>query len=79
MQPLLDAISWIASHWSDIMQSVKVIGEAVAAIIGAATAIVRLTPTLKDDSIWLPFVKWVSKYIALNDNRDHDAIRSEIQ
>ena len=52
-------IDWIVTNW-------KSIAEAIAAIIGAASIIVRLTPTLKDDNILLPIVKFLGKFIALN-------------
>jgi len=39
---------------------------AITSIIGAVSIIVKLTPTLKDDNIWLPIVKFLGKYIALN-------------
>ena len=37
-----------------------------SAIVTVATLIVRLTPTLKDDNILLPVIKWIAKYPALN-------------
>jgi hypothetical protein len=40
--------------------------EIIAAVIALASLIVRLTPTLKDDNILLPIVKFISKYLALN-------------
>jgi hypothetical protein len=36
------------------------------AIVGLASIIVKLTPTLKDDTILLNITKFVAKYIALN-------------
>ncbi len=38
----------------------------VAYVVLLASLIVKLTPTLKDDNIVLPIVKFVGKYIALN-------------
>ena len=50
---------WLKSHWDDIA--------AIAAyIIAAASIIVKLTPTLKDDNVLLPVVKFIGKYVALN-------------
>ena len=40
--------------------------EVIAATIALASIIVKLTPTLKDDNILLPIVKFISKYVALN-------------
>jgi hypothetical protein len=45
------------------------------AIIGAASIIVKLTPTLKDDTILLNIIKFVAKYLALNVNAPADATR----
>ena len=52
-------IDWIVAHWKDI-------SEFIAAVIGVASIIVRLTPTLKDDNILLPIIKFIGKFIALN-------------
>lgn len=52
-------ISWGMAHWGQLL-------EAIAAIVGAASVIVKLTPTLKDDNVVLPIVKFVAKYVALN-------------
>jgi hypothetical protein len=54
-------IQSIIDNWAGI-------AEAIAAIIGCASIVVRLTPTLKDDAILLPVVKFVGKFIALNTN-----------
>jgi hypothetical protein len=52
-------IDFLVAHW-------KSIAEAIAAIIGVANIIVKLTPTLKDDAVLLPIVKFIGKFIALN-------------
>ena len=52
-------IQYIITNWAEI---VKII----AAIIGVASLIVKLTPTLKDDAILLPIIKFIGKFIALN-------------
>lgn len=43
--------------------------------IAMASIIVKLTPTLKDDTILLKIVKFVGKYIALNRKTKDDIIR----
>jgi len=48
----------------------------VAYIIAIASIIIKLTPTLKDDTVLLKIVKFVSKYIALNRKTKDDIIRS---
>jgi hypothetical protein len=57
----MDIVNWIISHWTDI-------AGVIASVIGTASIIVRLTPTLKDDNILLPIIKFIGKYIALNVN-----------
>ena len=57
----MEIINWLVSHWKDIAQ-------VIAMVIGVASIIVRLTPTLADDNILLPIVKFLGKYIALNVN-----------
>ena len=52
-------IQYLVAHWADIIQ-------AWLQIIGAASIIVKLTPTLKDDDALKWLVKFTGKYIALN-------------
>jgi hypothetical protein len=52
-------MEWILANWDSILQ-------AFAAAIALASLIVRLTPTLKDDNVFLPIVKFIGKYVALN-------------
>jgi len=47
----------------------------IAYAIAIASIIVKLTPTLKDDTILLKVVKFVSKHIALNRKTKDDIIR----
>lgn len=58
-------IDYLVANWKNI-------AEAIAAIIGVASIIVKLTPTLKDDAILLPIVKFVGKFIALNKTVNED-------
>lgn len=51
----------------------------IAYIIAIASIVVRLTPTLKDDTILLKITKFVSKHIALNRKVDDKKIRKELQ
>lgn len=50
----------------------------IAYIIAAASIVVKLTPTLRDDNILLPIVKFLSKYIAFNRNTKDDMKRSNM-
>jgi predicted metal-dependent phosphoesterase TrpH len=59
MGKILEIIKYVQANWAQIAQ-------AIAAIIGAASIIVKLTPTLKDDNILLGVIKFIGKYIALN-------------
>ncbi len=59
MAQILVIVEWVKANWAQI-------ASAIAAIIGAASIIVKWTPTLKDDNILLPIVKFIGKYIALN-------------
>jgi hypothetical protein len=62
-------VTWFTTHWADI-------ASVIAYIIAAATVIVKITPTLKDDTILQKIVAFVGKYIALNKTID-DADRPE--
>jgi len=53
----------------------KEITAIIAYIIAIASVIVKLTPTLKDDTFLLKVVKFVSKHIALNRKTKDDIIR----
>ena len=59
MDKIMLAVAWFQANWGQI-------ASVIAAIVGAASIIVKLTPTLKDDNILLPIVKFIGKYIALN-------------
>lgn len=59
----MEWVKWIIANWADVA---KIIAE----VIGAASVIIAITPTLKDDNFWLPIVKFIGKYIALNKKVD---------
>ena len=61
MEQILGIINAVKNNWAEI-------ASVIASIIGAASIIVKLTPTLKDDNFLLPIVKFIGKYIALNVN-----------
>ena len=52
-------MEWIVEHWAEIVQL-------ILAIIGAASIVVKLTPTPKDDEILGKIKKFISNWIALN-------------
>jgi len=52
-------LEWIFNNWDAIIA-------AYFAIVGAASAVVKLTPTLKDDHVLKNIIRFVGKFIALN-------------
>lgn len=52
-------VSWVTNNWGQIV-------ELWLQVIGVASIIVKLTPTLKDDDVLKNIVRFVGKYIALN-------------
>ena len=52
-------ILWILKNWDGIIWGYM-------GIIGLASVIVKLTPTLSDDHALLPIIKFLGKYVALN-------------
>jgi len=55
----MEIVNWIVANWKDI-------ADTIAYIVFAASIIVKLTPTLKDDDFFKPIIKFIGKYIALN-------------
>jgi len=54
-------LEWIVTNWSSII-------EMLLALIGLASVIVKLTPTLADDHYFKEIIKFIGKFIALNKN-----------
>ena len=52
-------MQWVIQNWDEI-------ATAIGLAIAAASIIVRLTPTQRDNAFLLPIIKFVGKYIALN-------------
>lgn len=59
MENITNLVKWVAANWLEL-------AEAIAAIIGGASIIIRLTPTTKDDAMILPIIKFIGKWIALD-------------
>ena len=57
--------------------SAAILTTALTSAVGVVSIIVKLTPTLADDNALLPIIKWLSKFVALNDDRDHKSVRKE--
>ena len=51
---------------NSIIANKEVIINIIAYVVTLGSLIVKLTPTLKDDNLWLPIVKFIGKYIALD-------------
>ena len=50
-------VDWVIANWSEL-------GKAILMVIGGASIIVRITPTLKEDHFFKPLIKFVGKWIA---------------
>ena len=62
MEWITSIVSYIQTNWADIVSI-------YLQIIGAASIIVKLTPTLKDDDVLKGIIRFVGKYLALNTNK----------
>lgn len=56
---LSSLLEWVQAHWDDIVFI-------YTSIVGIASVIVKLVPTLSSNNPFLPIVKVIGKYIALN-------------
>jgi len=68
---MTEVINWFTENWDEILF-------AITSIVTGVSIIVRLTPTLRDDNMWLPVVKFLSKYIAINRTVDDDQVRGKL-
>jgi hypothetical protein len=64
----MNILDWIKTNWEQVLA-------AYAALVTLASIITKLTPTLADDAFLLKITKFVAKFIALNDSRNHDELR----
>lgn len=55
----MEIVNWFVAHWDEII-------EVYLAAVGLASVIVKLTPTLKDDTILKDIIRFMGRYIALN-------------
>ena len=58
---IMGIVSYVTTNWADIVSI-------YFQIIGAASIIVKLTPTLRDDDVLKGVIRFLGKYIALNRN-----------
>lgn len=59
MSWIMNVVTYVKTNWAQLI-------ELYLQIIGVATIIVKLTPSLKDDDVLKGIVRFVGKYIALN-------------
>ena len=59
MEKVTAIITWVMENKAQIV-------EAYLMIIGGASIIVKLTPTLKDDNFFKGILKFLGKYVSLN-------------
>lgn len=52
-------ISWVTANYVELVKL-------VLQVIGLASIIVKLTPTLKDDDVLKNLLRFLGKYVALN-------------
>lgn len=62
MNVINSIIAWVTANWDNVAL-------AITSVIGTASIIVKLTPTLKDDNALKGVIKFLGKYIALNTNK----------
>ena len=59
---IVGTISWIQNNWDNAIAI-------YLQIVGLASIIVKITPTLKDDDVLKNVVRFVGKYVALNSKK----------
>jgi hypothetical protein len=57
-----NVIEYVKNNWLDIVTI-------YTSIVGIASIVVKLTPTLKDDDVLKGIVRFLGKYIALNTSK----------
>jgi hypothetical protein len=62
MEWITSIVNYVTTHWQDMI-------EVYLQVIGAASILVKLTPTLKDDDVLKGIVRFFGKYIALNTSK----------
>ena len=59
MDKIMGIVAWFQANWGQIVAS-------YLAVVGAASLIVKITPTLKDDNFLLAVIKFIGKWIAID-------------
>jgi len=55
----MSIVNWVTAHWQEFVPL-------YLQVIGLASIIVKLTPTLKDDDALKGIIKFLGKYVSLN-------------
>lgn len=66
----MEILQWFQSNWVNIVA-------VYTALVTAASIIVKITPTLKDDTALLAVIKWIAKYIALARTINDSSVRGQ--
>lgn len=66
----MEIINWFQTNWQDLIAI-------YTGLVTVASIIVKLTPTLQDDTWLLAVIKFMSRYIALNRTKDDEGARPE--
>lgn len=56
---MIEIYSWLLIHWDEIVQ-------VYIGLVGTASIIVKLTPTLRDDHALKEVIRFIGRYVALN-------------
>jgi predicted nucleic acid-binding protein len=64
-------IQWLQENWLNI-------AAIYAGLVTVASIIVKMTPTLKDDTALLKVIKFIAKYVALARTVNDAAIRGQL-
>jgi len=66
----MEILQWFQENWVNIVA-------VYTALVTAASIIVKVTPTLKDDTALLAVIKWIAKYIALARTINDNSVRGQ--
>lgn len=55
----MELLQWISAHWDEVVQ-------VYIGLVGVASIIVKLTPTLRDDHALKAVIRFIGRYLALN-------------
>jgi hypothetical protein len=69
MNAIIEVYNWLMANKETLLNL-------AAYLIAIGSIIVKLIPTLDKNNRWLPFVKWVGKYIALDKGKIPDEERN---